>query len=129
MKKAQSLLYHLKDNPMRYTEMQKFLWKWNNQCTSIETKCSRGYWCTNITQLIHITKVIEKGTDGKYRITKMGLKNIDNPFSKGIDYWKNRAINSGIGSRNAHIDNWRLQRHIDKLERKIEELYVISKSI
>ena len=124
MKKAQSLLYHLKDNPMRYTEMQQFLWALSN-----DDKCNRGYWCTNITQLIHITKVIEKGTDGKYRITKMGLKNIDNPFSRGIDYWKNRAINSGIGSRYAHNEKWRLKRHIDKLERKIEELYVISKSI
>ena len=127
MKKAQSLLYHLKDNPMRYTEMQQFLWSLSNGVN--KDKCNRGYWCTNITQLIHITKVIEKGTDGKYRITKMGLKNIDNPFSRGIDYWKNRAINSGIGSRYAHNEKWRLQRHIDKLESKIEELYVISKSI
>ena len=122
MKKAQALLHHLKDNPLRYTEMQKFLWKWNNQCTSIETKCSRGYWCTNITQLIRVTKVIKKSTDGKYRLTKQGLKNIDNPFSRGIDYWKNRAINAERGSRNAHIALY-------KLERKIEELYAISKSI
>ena len=117
MKKAQSLLYHLKDNPMRYTEMQQFLWALSN-----DDKCNRGYWCTNITQLIRVTKVIKKSTDGKYRLTKQGLKNIDNPFSRGIDYWKNRAINAERGSRNAHIALY-------KLERKIEELYVISKSI
>ncbi len=92
MKKAQSLLYHLKDNPLRYTEMQQFLWS-----LSKDDKCNRGYWCTNIFQLIRVTKVIKKGTDNKYRLTKIGLKNIDNPFSKDVNYWKERALR---GERN-----------------------------
>ena len=70
MKKAQSLLYHLKDNPLRYSEMQQFLWSLSN-----DDKCNRGYWCTNIFQLIRVTKVIKKGTDNKYRLTKIGLRN------------------------------------------------------
>ena len=89
MKKAQALLYHLKDNPLRYSEMQQFLWSLSN-----DDKCNRGYWCTNITQLIRVTKVIKKGTDNKYRLTKIGLKNIDNPFSKDVNYWKERALRS-----------------------------------
>ena len=40
MKKAQSLLYHLKDNPMRYTEMQQFLWSLSNGVN--KDKCNRG---------------------------------------------------------------------------------------
>jgi|TARA_R100000501_G_C2584125_1_gene86346 hypothetical protein len=77
-KKSSKLLKKLKNTPLRYTEMQRFVFELSNN-EKWNYKSYGGYWSTNLGKLIHESKVIEK-RGKKYYITKKGIKNIKTPF-------------------------------------------------
>ena len=73
--KSTQLMKQIKKTPLRYSEMQQFLWN-----LSKEGKCPRGYWCTNLTHFIHHSKVIEK-KGKRYHLTARGIENIKHPWT------------------------------------------------
>ena len=94
--KGTFLLKYLNEiEPLRYMDMQKLLKKLeknnitkNYRLTNFNFKMFNksyvgGYWCTNLA-LFRYNELIKKNANNLYRITKKGLKYIDNPFSKFI---------------------------------------------
>ena len=94
--KGTFLLKYLNEiEPLRYMDMQKLLKKLeknnitkNYRLTNFNFKMFNksyvgGYWCTNLS-LFRYNELIKKDSNNLYRITKKGLKYIDNPFSKFI---------------------------------------------
>ena len=94
--KGTFLLKYLNEiEPLRYMDMQKLLKKLKKDTISNEYRLSNynfkmfsksyvgGYWCTNLS-LFRYNELIKKDSNNLYRITKKGLKYIDNPFSKFI---------------------------------------------
>jgi len=93
--RATKLLKQIKKTPLKYGEMQKFVWELNGRPKGYETKflgngktktyeleMSRGYWSTNIATLI-FNQVIAKNPKTKtYHITEIGKLNIDKPFTR-----------------------------------------------
>ena len=82
--KSSQLMKQIKKTPLRYSEMQQFLWN-----LSKEGKCPRGYWCTNLTHFIHHSEVIEK-KGKRYHLTTRGIRNIKHPWT--LRHWKNDEI-------------------------------------
>lgn len=94
--KGTFLLKYLNEiEPLRYMDMQKLLKKLekntitkNYRLTNCKFKMFnksyvKGYWGTNLGWL-NRKELIKKDSKNLYRITKKGLKYIDNPFSKFI---------------------------------------------
>ena len=94
--KGTFLLKYLNEiEPLKYMDMQKLLKKLEKNVTTNNyrlTSCNfkmfsksyvGGYWGTNLGWL-NSKELIKKDSNNLYRITKKGLKYIDNPFSKFI---------------------------------------------
>ena len=89
------LKYLHKVERLKYMDMQKLLKKLKKDTISNEYRLTNynfkmfsksyvgGYWCTNLA-LFRYNELIKKDSNNLYRITKKGLKYIDNPFSKFI---------------------------------------------
>lgn len=63
-------------------------------------KSPNGYYCTNISKLKYLG-ILEQNDKREYFITKLGKKNILTPYSKNIDFYKNR-VNS-LEKRNREL--------------------------
>ena len=92
--RATKLLKQIQKTPMRYGEMQKFVWELNGRPKGYETKflgngktktyeleMSRGYWCTNISHLVGLELIAKNPKTKTYHITEIGKLNIDKPFT------------------------------------------------
>ena len=92
--RATKLLKQIKKTPMKYGEMQKFVWELNGRPKGYETKflgngktktyeykMSRGYWCTNISHLVGLELIAKNPKTKTYHITEIGKLNIDKPFT------------------------------------------------
>lgn len=55
-------------------------------------KAPRGYYCTNIQKLLYLG-ILEKNNKLEYSISKLGKKNINTPYAKNIEFYKNRVRN------------------------------------
>jgi len=64
--KTALLIEVLKDEPMRYTDMQKFLYAAGNPEDLMLKDFHRGYYCTVIEHIIK--NVLQKRKDGRYEI-------------------------------------------------------------
>tara|TARA_Y100001963_G_C6746894_1_gene432097 strand:- start:829 stop:1353 length:525 start_codon:yes stop_codon:yes gene_type:complete len=73
--RASRLMYHLSKYPMKYKEMQTFIWNLNGH----KGKAQQGYWCDGIT-ILKGNNLIEK-IDGLYYLTELGKLNMDKPMS------------------------------------------------
>ncbi len=93
--RATKLLKQIKKTPLKYGEMQKFVWKLNGCPKGYETKflgngktktyeykMSRGYWCTNISHLVGLELIVKNPKTKTYHITEIGKLNIDKPFTR-----------------------------------------------
>lgn len=63
-------------------------------------KSPSGYYCTNIQKLMYLG-ILEKNDKFQYSITKLGKKNILKPYSKNIEFYKNRA--NSLEKRNREL--------------------------
>ena len=163
--KATKLLNQIKKTPLKYGEMQKFVWKLNGcpegyvrewinteeerKATGYYTKTktvpmSRGYWCTNLSQLIFLQVIAKNPKTKTYHITEIGKLNIDKPFTrkdrqklslkaklyraeqrvkvlehnyKSLDeWWKKRYDNKGSVSKALLVD---IRQYVDMVTRGI----------
>ena len=92
--RATKLLKQIQKTPMRYGEMQKFVWELNGRPQSTRwiggndivkwehlDTMSRGYWCTNISHLVGLELIAKNLKTKTYHITEIGKLNIDKPFT------------------------------------------------
>ena len=133
--RVSKLCYALKKQPMRWTQMQQFIWELNGN----KGKVRHGYWSTNIVSL-KTKRVIAKNKDGLYILTEQGKLNKDTPYTNNPKKNKKilqedckRAIERGnelVGkncslwneNRRLKDENWRLKEAIDSLVEAYNEI-------
>ena len=70
---VRDLVKVLECQPMKYTEMQDYIFYHPSRKTILTSSRSRGYWCTSINKLVR-NGVIYKNKDDKY-VTSPGSSN------------------------------------------------------
>ena len=121
--RVSQLCYALKKKPMRWTQMQQFIWELNGH----KGKVRHGYCANNIVTLKY-KRVIAKNKDGLYILTALGKLNKDKPLTgnpkknKKIikeDYERTVETVSELTKRNCSL--WNENRRLKEVVRSIRE--------
>jgi hypothetical protein len=83
---ARKLVKHLEKKALSFTEVQQYVYKLSNNISSKEKiEVSRGYWCSNITQLFNSLTIGKHPDYGYFALP--GTSKQERMFSKDASPW------------------------------------------
>ena len=115
---ATKMLTQLSKTPMRFGEVQNFVFKHSARYKQGETKAPGGWWCNNIRILLN-KEIIKYNSKGLLAITPKGRKNIKKPFATTKSDYK-KAIKSHKGWANHY---WKEANRLRAENRELKERY------
>tara|TARA_R100000278_G_C5469522_1_gene163959 strand:+ start:1409 stop:1822 length:414 start_codon:yes stop_codon:yes gene_type:complete len=120
MSKISKCLKELGNQKLQLNQLQDLIY---NIDSKKYKKAPKGYYCTNIQELVRLGILAKKNTSKypKYYLTKLGKKNINKPYAKNIEYYKNLCKN--LSKRNRELYYARDEKRIIHITKSNEYYY------
>ena len=115
--KATKLLNQIKKTPLKYKEMQQFIYTLNGN----KGKVLNGYWCDGFSILIRNEVIVKNPKTKRYYLTEIGRLNIDKPFTSRDR--QRLSMRAKLFRANQKIE--RIEHNYDWLHKKYREMRAI----